>query len=93
MDLYVTQEYEDDQYSVNDIKNLYSSSSAGFGQISRTYDPYSRQPQQAPSYAGGSGFSPAPSTGFPSAPGFGQYSQGSRFSPTSNPFGPNPFQR
>jgi hypothetical protein len=41
LDLYVTQEYDEDQYSVNDIKNLYGSASSGFGQVTKTYDPYS----------------------------------------------------
>ena len=41
MEIYVTQEYDEDQYSVNDIKNLYGSAGSGFGQVTKTYDPYS----------------------------------------------------
>lgn len=95
MNIYVEQEYDDDQYSVNDIKSLYGNAGSGFGQLSKTYDPYSHQSQspQRPMMPG-SGFSSSPSypsPGFPSNPGFGQYSQGSRYN--NNSFGPNPFQR
>ena len=41
MEIYVTQEYDEDQYSVNDIKNLYGSAGSGFGQVTKTYDPSS----------------------------------------------------
>lgn len=78
MNIYVEQEYDDDQYSVNDIKSLYGNAGSGFGQLSKTYNPYAQQSQspQRPMMPGG-GFSSSPSyptPGFPSNPGFGQYS-------------------
>ena len=95
MNIYVEQEYDDDQYSVNDIKSLYGNAGSGFGQLSKTYDPYAQQsqsPQRSMMPGGGFSSSPSyPTPGFPSNPGFGQYSQGSRYN--NNPFGSNPFQR
>ena len=38
MNIYVEQEYDDEQFSKEDIEKLYGGSAAGFGKLSKTYD-------------------------------------------------------
>ena len=92
MEVYVEQEYDEDQMSQEEIEQLYGSAASGFGKLSKTYDPYGGDNNQG-GFSGG--FSSGGMGMGSMGGGFGQYSQGSRYNMpgSSNPFGNNPFNR
>lgn len=95
MNIYVEQEYDDEQFSKEDIEKLYGGSAAGFGKLSKTYDRFGQQNNNQtynPYGAQQGGMYPGMRPGVGMG-GFGQYSQGTRFNPGGNPFGGGSFRR